>query len=225
MRKLLTSAAAIGVAMVLGALATQNIRQSWAQGFPFSVCFPGVQAQCTTDFGTPPISFTVQGGSTTTNGGTSQVVPIGSVAYSAFGAATTNIAGQVFVASIFVASDRTITNINVLMGGTVGTDKGIAALYNNNGVLIANSALAGIATAGANTFLVMPLTTPIAIQGPGRYFIAYQPNGTTDIFRSVATSTFVNVLTQSNAGTFGTLPALTPPTTFTGTIGPIAYLN
>ena len=37
-------------------------------------------------------------------------------------------------------------------------------------------------------------------------------------------NTFVDVLTKSVTGTFGTLPSLTVPTTFTADKGPIAYV-
>ena len=40
-------------------------------------------------------------------------------------------------------------------------------------------------------------------------------NGNTDRFRSIAASTFVNVKTDSQAGVFGTMAGITPPTTFT----------
>lgn len=194
--------------------------------FPFmSQNFPGVQANVTTDFASPPISFTPSGGQISTQGGNNQTVPIGSVAYGSFGNATTTVAGTIYYASVMVAYDETVTNINILNGGTVGTDKGIAALYNSAGTLIGTSALAGTATAGANAFQVYALTTPLAIQGPGRYWIAYQSNGTTDNIRTIAASTFINVRTVSATGAFATLPALTPPTTFTANVGPVAYLN
>jgi hypothetical protein len=237
MRKIERMLAVFVVAFVFAAafvISPRDMKPVWAQGFPFSVNFPGVQAGNTTDFGTPPISFTPFSGQTSTAQMGNQTVPIGSVAYTSFGNATTNVAAEVFFASIWVPGDETVTNINILNGGTVGTDKGIVSLYNSAGTLLASSAIAGIATAGANTFQAYPLTlsaagvaiTNIAIQGPGRYWIGYQPNGTTDNFRTVAASTFVNVRsTGVTGGTFGTLPNLTTPGTFTANVGPIAYLN
>lgn len=185
--------------------------------------FAGVQPANSTDCSNPPFSFTPQGASGIS--AAPQTVPVGSVAYGSFGNATTLVNGQVYVASLFVPYDMTVTNVNVLNAGTVGTNACIGILYNTAGSVIRTSALAGATTTGANAFQAYALTSPVAIQGPGRYFVGLQCNGTTDNFRSVAASTFVGVLTQSNSGTFGTAPGITPPTTFTANVGPIAYLN
>ena len=57
---------------------------------------------------------------------------------------------------------------------------------------------------------------------PGIYYLSVQGNGTAaGALRVVATATFINVVSQVNAGTFGTLPAITPPTTFTAGQAPI----
>lgn len=154
-----------------------------------------------------------------------ETVPIGSVGYSSFGNNTATVAGSIFYVSLAIPRNFTVTNINVLQGATVGTDKFIGILYNSAGVAVANSATAGIITVGANTFLPLPLTTPYAAVGPGMYYVALQSNGTTDTFRSVAASTFVTVNASSQTGVFATLAAITPPTTFTANKGPIAYLN
>jgi hypothetical protein len=52
----------------------------------------------------------------------------------------------------------------------------------------------------------------------------YQSNGTTDTLRTIAATTWADVLTTGVTGTFGTAPALTPPTTFTADKGPYAYV-
>src|SRR5579862_2308900 len=162
------SAALLCAIIAIASLGGNRVKNAFAQGFPFSICFVGVQPQCTTDFASPPISFTAQGGTTSTAGQAPSTVPIGSVAYSSFGNPTTDVAGTIFFASVYVPGDMTVTNINILNAGTVGTDKGIVALFNNVGTLIGNSALAGAVTVGANAFQAYALTTPLAIQGPGR---------------------------------------------------------
>jgi hypothetical protein len=197
------------------------------QGFQWVYPFNGVQPQASIDFSNPPITMGPQGYTAAVAGSGPSVVPIGSVAYASFGNATTfGASGTTQVASLHVPFNLTVTNINCLQGGTVGTNSVIGILYNTAGTKIANSATAGIATVGANTFLVLPLTAPLAIQGPGRYFVGLMPNGSTDNFRGVAASTFVNVLSaQVAAGVFGTLPNITPPTTFSANNGPICFLN
>lgn len=166
-------------------------------------------------------------GSAQTGRSAYSTVPIGSVAYSSMGTNTTPVAGTIYWAELQVARNITISNIYILNGGTVGTDKGIAAIYDVNGILLTNSALAGATTSGANTFQAYAPATSTGtydLVGPARYFVAYQTNGTTDRFRTIATATFIDVLTTSATGAFGTLTGLTPPTTFTADKGPIAYV-
>jgi hypothetical protein len=196
-----------------------------AQGFQWVYPFNGVQPQASIDFTNPPLTLAPQGYSASVDN--PAVVPIGSVAYGSFGNATTfGASGTTQVASLFVRYNMTVTNINCLQAGTVGTNSVIGILYNTAGTKIGNSALAGTATVGANTFLVLPLTAPLAIQGPARYFVGLMPNGSTDNFRGVAASTFVGILSaQVAAGVFGTLPNITPPTTFSANNGPICFLN
>ena len=152
-------------------------------------------------------------------------VPIGSTAYASFGTDTTLVAGTIYWAEVFIPRNITLTGVGVLNGATVGTDKWIVALYTSaGGTVAANSALAGTTSSGANAFQQIAFTSTYAAVGPARYWIAFQSNGTTDTLRTVAANTFVDVLTKSATGTFGTLSSLTVPTTFTADVGPIAYV-
>ena len=171
-------------------------------------------------------------GATTLTGGIAGVapfaittVPIGSVAYSSFGTDTTMVAGSVYYIRLEVPTNFTATNINVLQGTISGTDKWIGAIYNSAGTKVGNSAIAGVTVTTSNTFLVLPLTATASLVGPGVYYLSVSSNGTTDKFRSVAASTFVSRTTGSATGSFGTLVAITAPTTFTANVGPIAYVN
>jgi hypothetical protein len=118
----------------------------------------------------------------------------------------------------------TLTGIGVLNGGTVATDKIIVALYDSTGALLASSALAGTNMASTNVFQETAFTATYTTLRPGRFWIAVQTNGANANIRTIATATWIDVLTSNVAGTFGTLPALTPPTTFTAGKGPIAYV-
>jgi hypothetical protein len=152
-------------------------------------------------------------------------VPIGSVAYGSFGTSTTLTAGTIYWAEVFIPRNITLTGVGVLNGATVGTDKWIFALYDSDGgAVVANSALTGVTSSGANAFQEIAFTGTYAAVGPARYWIALQSNGTTDNIRTVAASTFIDVLTTSATGAFGTLTSLTPPTTFTADKGPLAYV-
>lgn len=153
-------------------------------------------------------------------------IPIGSVAYASLGTNTTDVAGQLWITSFRLPVDMTITNIACLQGGTAGTDKVIYALYNSSGTLLANTATAGTALNGsASTFLSAALTSTYAAKS-GLYYIALQGNGTAaGAIATVAASTYLGVAATSASGTFGTLPAITVPTTFTANKAPICYVN
>lgn len=189
--------------------------------------FQGVQPAQSNDCTNPPLTFRPQGYTGGTNGAVENI-PLGSVAYGSLGNATTYGASTtLYVTSIYVPADMTVTNINVLAGGTVGTNAIIGTLYNSAGTLIGNSALAGTATSGANTFQTLALVTAKAIQGPGIYFVGIQANGTTDNVRTIAASTFVGRLgaAQTSQPAFGSPGNITPPTSFTANTAPIVYLN
>jgi hypothetical protein len=219
----LLSAALLASIIAIASIGGDNIKRAWAQGFPYTPNFIGSQSNPSTDFSTPPISYSCPGCGG--NGSLGETVPIGSVAYGSFGNATTNTTGQLLGSTVIINSDITVTSVNILNGGTVGTDKGLVAIYNNNGNLVANSALAGATTSGANAFQSYSLVNPTTLVGPGRYWIVYQANGATDNIRTIAASTFIR-RTLTIAGAFGTLPAtITLPTTFTANVGPIAFFN
>ena len=152
-------------------------------------------------------------------------IPIGDTAYGSLGTNTTDINGQVWVTSIYIPVTKTITKLGVLQGGTATTDSVVMAIYNSAGALIGNTALAGTALSGANTFLEAALANPSGgslTLTPGIYYLGVQGNGTAaGAIRTVATATFINVVSQVNAGVFGTLAAITPPTTFTAGQAPI----
>lgn len=153
-------------------------------------------------------------------------IPIGGVAYSSLGTNTTDINGQVWVTSVFVPTNKTITKLGVLQGGTATTDSVVMGIYNSLGQLIGNTAVAGTALSGANTFLEAALTNPaggsLLLTGESIYFLSVQGNGTAaGAIRTVATATYIDIYSNVVAGTFGTLPNLTPPTTFTAGQAPI----
>ena len=154
-----------------------------------------------------------------------RILPNGPIlAFASLGTSAVHVAGTWYRSEIYVPHLAQWTGINVLNGATVGTDNILVALYDTNGVLITNSAVAGALSAGANAFQSLAfLTQPIL--NPGRYFIAVQCNGTTATTRKWAAANGGNQMTQSATGTFGTVPAsFTPPTTFTADVGPIAAL-
>jgi hypothetical protein len=151
--------------------------------------------------------------------------PLGAIALTSYNTnGTVHVAGTMNLAEIQVPDVMQVTGVGVLNGTTVGTNNMLVALYDTNGALLRNSAVAGVVTAGASAFQEISFTTPITLI-PGRYFIGVQMNGTTDTTRRLVSTFQPNTLTTSVAGTFGTIPAtITVPTTHTTLLGVIAWL-
>jgi hypothetical protein len=147
---------------------------------------------------------------------------------SSLGTSTTVTADKTYYADIFIPlPNMVITGIGFLNGTTATTDKAIVSLYNAAGTLLANSVVTGGGTliATSNIFQQVAFTAPYTTLNPGRFWIGYQQNGTTATPRTIATATWVNVLTGSATGTNAVAaPTITPPTTFTADVGPIAYV-
>ena len=132
----------------------------------------------------------------------------------------TTVNGTRYYRSIVIGSQKTLTGISVLVGGTGGTDNWIVELHDSLGNLVATSALAGTTAGTANNWQQIAFTAPVTV-APGNYFVAVQSNGTTAKF-AVLDSPVSNLTTGSATGTFGTSAAITPPTTYTVNLGPMA---
>lgn len=129
--------------------------------------------------------------------------------------------GTIYWAAIMVPYNCRLTGIMVSIGNVGGTDSLIVGLYDANGALLANSALAGTVAGTANTKQKVAFTAAVDVVGPGTYYIALQANGTTMRFLTFSSATEAFV-TGSTTGTFGTLPSITPGTTYTTNVGPFA---
>ncbi len=168
------------------------------------------------------LKATVQGGKLRVSN-----IPIGPTALASIGTNTTDINGQWWITDIFVPISRRVTIVGFLQGGTATTDNIIVAIWDASGAVLANSALAGVILSGASTFQEQTLLTAVTLTGPGQYFVGVQGNGTAaGAIYTVPTTIYGDLCTTSQAGTFGTVPAITtPPTTMTTNVGPIVYLK
>lgn len=150
-------------------------------------------------------------------------IPIGNTAYGSLGTSGVHTAGTMYYSEIFLPANKTITGIACLNGATDGTDKLIFALASSTGAVLATTALAGVTSSGTDAFQQIALTATYDAIGPARYFVILQCNGTTATTRKIAASTFRN-WASSVAGVFGTIAAITPPTSTVADKGPIAYV-
>lgn len=169
-------------------------------------------------------TLSVEGGILGTTPARVSNIPVGAVAYGSLGTNTTPTSGTMYVSEIYLPLSKTITGIAVLNGGTVGTDETIYFLADATGVILATTALAGVTTAGQDTFQEIELIDPYFAAGPATYLFGVQYNGNTTRVRTIAANTYLN-LTISQVGVFATIAAIDPvPTATVADVGPIGYL-
>lgn len=139
------------------------------------------------------------------------------------GTSTTPSATVVYLSQVWIPINATLTGIKVNNGATVGTNKWIVALFNASGAAVANSALAGTLSSGPDGWQTIAFTGTYAAK-TGMYWIALYADGVTDRFRSVpAAGQYAGLTGSVSAQTFGTIASITPPTTFTADVGPVAF--
>ena len=132
------------------------------------------------------------------------------------------IAGTFYYAATFIPMNVTLTGV-IVSSGTVGTtDNWIVALWpGTGGAALATSSLSGIVAPAANTKKAFPFTGTVNVDGPGAYIIGIQSNGTTARFLSFSNAV-EGFITGQLAGTFATIPSLTPASTYSANAGPFA---
>ncbi len=140
-----------------------------------------------------------------------------------------------YCTEVWLPTSKNLTGIGVLNGTTVTGNARYVVLYDSGGTPIANSALAGQASVTASIYENYPFVANAALGraaatyfavGPAQYFACLQDNavGSTTV-RMAITQVNDQILTKGQtAATFGTIPTLTVPTTFTTAVGPYVYL-
>lgn len=148
---------------------------------------------------------------------------------SSLGTSATATANATYVSPIHIKHTMLITGAAVLNGATVGTDRVIYGLYAAAGgapLITTTTTSNGTTTANANTFQEIAFTSTYQVTKPGLYWLGWQANGTTTTRRSVATATWLNLMSLSagTAGSAGTMATITAPTSFTADTAPIGYV-
>lgn len=183
-----------------------------------------------------PNGIAPQGSAPSVAGGAFQIsnLPLGPVALASLGTNTTGVI-QMWLTEIWVPANRFATKVGILQGGTAGTDKVAATIYDSQGVLIASSAVAGTnLNSSANTFLELTITLDgaggtiggVNLYGPGQYYVGVQINGTAAGDIQTVPVPYLICAGVVAAGVFGTFPAtVVTPKTFTAGQGPIVYIK
>lgn len=153
----------------------------------------------------------------------------GAVVYTGVGtgsAGTAPGATTLYCSEINLPFSKNLTGMAVLNGGTAATDKWIYALYDSAGNLLANTATAGTTATGTNVYQKIAFTSTYYAVGPMRYYGCLEGNaGGSSTVTMIKTGMQDTYTTKGQTGTtFGTLPALTVPTTFTTAVGPYWFL-
>lgn len=128
--------------------------------------------------------------------------------------------GTRYYTSLTLGFPRLLTGIGALIGAVGGTDKFIFELHDSTGALVATTATAGVTVGTAGAWQRIAFTAPYQAAA-GNYFIVAQLNGNTARY-AAWNAPGMPLKTGSAAGTFGTGAAITPPTTYTAGVGPIA---
>lgn len=135
----------------------------------------------------------------------------------------TMVAGTRYFSSVVIGQGAQFTGIQALVGTTGGTDLWDFELHSPTGALLATSLATGTTAGTASTWQQLAFTTPYTVTTPGTYFLVVQSNGNTAKIATLNSATSA-VLTGSAAGTLGTAASITPPTTYTANLGPVAML-
>lgn len=138
--------------------------------------------------------------------------------------AAADAATSLYYTEIFVPHRMLVTGIACLNGTTVGTDKQRYLLFDSSGAFLVGTATAGATSSGADVFQEIALTAPTVI-GPGRYYVGFKRDGTTDGFQTLTAGQPVVICEKETGHTFAGNDDITSvATTFTAGTAPVCYL-
>jgi hypothetical protein len=140
---------------------------------------------------------------------------------SASGGDATPVVTETYICEVYVPANASINGVAIL-NGTAVAGKIVVGLADSSGDVLANSALAGTNLSGTNAYQRVAFTAAYAAKGPATYYVLAQFNNTSARFAVHLLGNFG--ASKKTGETFGTLTAITPPTTFTEGLGPIASL-
>lgn len=124
-----------------------------------------------------------------------------------------------YICAVFVPCRATITGVR-LFNGTVASGNIKLGLFDSTGVNVAASA--STAMSGTDAYQQVAFAAAYVAEGPATYYVGLQVDNTT---ARVNTHAFGPFPASSKTGeTYGTFTTITPPTTFTANVGPIASL-
>jgi hypothetical protein len=149
------------------------------------------------------------------------ITPTPAIALAAMGTDAVSVAGTQYYTEMFNPCRRTVTNIGVLNGTTIGTDDVIVFIANSDGEILGESAAA--LSAVADVYQMQALIEPVELP-PGRCYVGFQVEGTTAAHQTQ--QALYTLSTGSQAGTWGTIADITSPSVvFAAGVGPFVVLT
>lgn len=133
------------------------------------------------------------------------------------GTDTTPVVTEEYVTEVFVPLNCQLTGV-ALLNGSAAAGNVTAILYDSNGGIVANSA--STAQSGTAAYQQIPFSAPVNVRGPAKYFVGFQFSSTSARFRTHILGNFGAA--KKTGQVYGTLTALTAPSTFTTALGAIA---
>lgn len=133
------------------------------------------------------------------------------------GTDTTPATTETYIAEVFIPHNQTVTGVSILNGSAAAGNVTVI-LYDENGKVLGTSA--STAQSGTAAYQAIPLATAVNAVGPAQHFVGVQFSSTSARFRTHTVGVFP--ASKTTGGTYGTVPAITTPTTFTTAVGPIA---
>lgn len=132
----------------------------------------------------------------------------------------TPVITEVYIAEVFVPANMTVTGVANL-NGSVASGNLKVGLFSSAGAVLATSA--STASSGTTAYQLVPFTAPLVVVGPATYYVGTFYDNTT-VRGTTFTSGSCGAAKQT-AQTYATgFTAITPPTTFTTALGPVANL-
>ena len=136
------------------------------------------------------------------------------------GTDATPVATEVYIAEVFVPANVTIAGVAVF-NGSVASGNMKVGLANSAGTVVATSA--STAMSGTDAYQNVPFTATYAAKGPATYYVLQFIDNNTARYNTHTVGTFG--CSKQTGQTYATgFTAITPPTTFTTALGPIASL-
>lgn len=154
---------------------------------------------------------------------TAETCAQGAISTTTPGTDTTPVNTETYIAEAFMPANGTVTGVALFNGSAAAGNVKISLANAVSGVPIAAAVTASTAQSGTAAYQLIPFAAPYAAVGPATYLVLVQfDTNTTPRFRTHAIGTCG--ASKKTGETYGTFTTVTPPTTFTTAVGPMATL-